>query len=165
MEIKYQIANVNDLDEIYNLVKSAIDSMIKQNIFQWDDLYPNMDDFRQDINKNQLHIGLVDNRAVIYVLNQECDNEYKNGNWKYKHQPFYIIHRLCVHPIFQNQGITKTTLMHIEEEVRALGIHSIRLNVFSENPFALKLYHHYGYSKTGDVNWRKGKFYLMEKHF
>lgn len=108
--------------------------------------------------KNQLHIGLVDNRiAVIYVLNQECDNEYKNGNWKYKHEPFYIIHRLCVNPIFQNQGIAKTTLMHIEEEVRALGIHSIRLDVFSENPFALKLYHHYGYSKTGDVNWRKGK--------
>ncbi|MDP4147194.1 MAG: GNAT family N-acetyltransferase, partial [Bacillota bacterium] len=37
------------------------------------------------------------------------------------------------------------------------------LDVFSLNPFALKMYYKQGYIKVGEVNWRKGKFYLMEK--
>lgn len=43
-------------------------------------------------------------------------------------------------------------------------INAIRLDVFSQNPFALKLYEKCGYAKTGTVNWRKGIFYLMEKY-
>lgn len=166
MKIEYRAANSDDLDEICDMVSDAVDVMIKNNIFQWDDLYPTRDDFREDIDKNQLYVGMVENCiAVIYALNQEYDTEYENGEWKYKDEPFYIIHRLCVNPAFQNKGIAKSTLHHIEEELKSLGIHAVRLDVFSKNQFALKLYTNQGYLKTGFVNWRKGEFYLMEKHF
>lgn len=42
-------------------------------------------------------------------------------------------------------------------------IESIRLDVFTQNPFALRLYEKTGYRKTGTADWRKGKFILMEK--
>lgn len=164
MEIKYRIATLEDLDEVCTLVSHAIDTMIQQNIEQWDNLYPMREDFKEDIEKKQLYVGLVDQQiAVIYVLNQEYDTEYKNGDWKYKDKPFYIVHRLCVNPAFQNKGIAKKALLHIEEQLRKIGIDAIRLDVFSKNPYALKLYSHLGYSKVGYANWRKGKFYLMEK--
>ena len=38
---------------------TAIDAMERNNIFQWDDLYPAKEDFQEDVNKNQLYVGSV----------------------------------------------------------------------------------------------------------
>lgn len=70
-----------------------------------------------------------------------------------------------MNPIFQNKGIAKSTLFYIEKQLKEIGIHVIRLDVFSDNPFALRLYNSLGYSKVGHADWRKGKFFLMEKRF
>lgn len=165
MELKYRIAEIKDLDEICHMIDSATDTMIEHEIFQWDDFYPVREDFKEDIEKQQLYVGMVKQQiAVIYVLNQECDEAYAAGDWKYKEEPFYVIHRLCVNPVFQRKGIAQSTLLHIEKELRDLGIHAIRLDVFSQNPFALKLYENVGFQRAGYVDWRKGRFYLMEKH-
>lgn len=165
MQIDYRIASMEDLPEICNLVQDATDNMIRQNIFQWDELYPEEEILREDICKKQLYIGVIDERiAVIYVLNQECDAEYKNGKWKYEDKAFYVIHRLCVNPLFQNKNVGRITMQHIEKEVLSKGVHAIRLDAFTENPYALRLYHSLGYSEVGYADWRKGRFYLMEKY-
>lgn len=165
MDLEYTTARPSDLEEICILVSSAIQAMTKQHIFQWDDHYPTKEDFREDIGKNQLYIGKTGQKiAVIYTLNQDCDDDYEMGRWKYAEEPFYVIHRLCVNPLFQNRGIARDTLLHIEKELLALGIHTIRLDVFSENPFAVKMYDHLGYFIVGHMDRRKGRFYLMEKH-
>lgn len=166
MEVTFRMATLNDLDEIDILINNAINRMVEHNIFQWDDRYPTCEDFQEDIEKKQLYVGIIDNQiAVIYALNQESDEEYANGNWKHMDKPFYVIHRLCVNPVFQQKGISKITLSHIEKQLKDLDIHAIRLDVFSKNPFALNLYRKHGYSVVGQVNWRKGMFYLMEKYF
>ena len=166
MILKYRKATQNDIDEIWNLIRNAKETMVRHNIFQWDELYPEKEDFQEDIDKNQLYVGLVNDQiAVVYALNQECEEEYENGKWKYKEESFYIVHRLCVDPRFQNKGIAKLTLLHIEKQLKAMGIHVIRLDVFQNNPFAIQLYHSLGYSKVGYVDWRMGRFYLMEKYF
>ncbi len=165
MQIEYRIACIEDLKEICDLVKNAINTMIEQNILQWDEIYPNEEVLREDINKRQLYVGAADKQiAVIYVINQECDAEYKNGKWKYEDKPFCIIHRLCVNPLFQNKGVGRITLQHIEKEAEKMGFHAIRLDAFTKNPFALKLYDSFGYSRVGYADWRKGRFYLMEKY-
>lgn len=107
-------------------------------------------DDQKDIEKEQLYVGLEDNLiVVIYALNQECDKEYENGNWKYRDESFYIVHRLCVNPHFQNKGIAKLTLLHIETQLKSKGIYVIRLDVFQNNPFAIRLYDSLDYSKVG----------------
>ena len=70
-----------------------------------------------------------------------------------------------MNPAFQNQGIAGWTLKHIEEQLTEWGIHAIRLDAFTENPYAIKLYEKMGYAKVGTVDFRKGRFYLMEKYF
>lgn len=97
------------------------------------------------------------------MINQECDEQYLNGRWKYPNSRYYVVHRLCVNPIFQNRGIGMKTMIHIENELKKIGIDTIRLDAFTLNPYALKMYKRLGYSKVGIANWRKGKFYLMEK--
>ncbi len=51
--------------------------MERKNIFQWDDLYPTKEDFQEDVDKNQLYVGMMNGQiAVVYTLNQECDEQY-----------------------------------------------------------------------------------------
>lgn len=164
MGISYRTVSIDDLDDVFHLVENAIKQMEADNIHQWDSLYPTKEDFNNDIKENQLYVGTVNGEiVVIYVLNREFEEEYKNGKWQCITENFYIIHRLCVSPKFQKQGIAGTTLRHIENELKLIGADSIRLDVFSENPYALRLYINNGYKKVGTANWRKGEFYLMEK--
>lgn len=164
MEISYRTANMDDLDDIFQIVENAVKQLEHEQIHQWDSFYPTKEDFSKDIKKHQLYIGIINNKiVVVYALNKECDEQYKNGEWQYIGDNYNVIHRLCVSPDCQNKGIAYTTLLHIESELRFLGMKAIRLDVFFENPYALKLYSNNGYQKVGIAHWRKGKFLLMEK--
>ena len=164
MEISYRVASIDDLDDIFQLVENAVKQMEHDNIHQWDSIYPTKEDFSNDIRKNELYIGIINEKiVVVYAINKECDEQYKNGEWQYIGDKFNIIHRLCVSPNFQKKGIAQTTLLHIEVELLSLGAKAIRLDVFCDNPYALKLYSNNGYHRVGIANWRKGKFLLMEK--
>ena len=148
-----------------HLVQAAIENMETLGIHQWDELYPAREVFADDISKGQLHVGVVDGVfAVIYVVNQECDVEYENGNWEYPDDRYCAIHRLCVNPAFQHQGLARRTIEYIEKQFIEAGFQTLRLDAFSENPRALKLYYGLGYKTVGFADWRKGRFFLMEKH-
>ena len=165
MKIDFQKANIKKQPEIMNLIKSAIINMEKTGIYQWDEFYPTEEVVTNDINNGELYVGKVgDKIAVIYVINTSCDKEYYDGDWQYPNANYRIIHRLCVHPDFQNNDIAKATMQHIETELRQLGVDAIRLDAFTENPYALSLYENLGYKIVGYADWRKGRFYLMEKY-
>lgn len=162
--MNFRKATSEDLTEINVLIKDAISNMERQNIHQWDEIYPAAEDFKNDFESKNLFVGTkYDEIAVVYVVSRDFDDEYNKANWQFTDGDFRIIHRLCVNPKFQNQGIAKKTLGHIENELKSQNIKSIRLDVFSENPYALSLYEKSGYKKAGSANWRKGMFFLLEK--
>ena len=162
--MEYRKASEGDIEEICILVKNAIDVMEKKGIHQWDEIYPAKEDFLNDIKGGSLYAGILDGKiAVIFALNKCQDEAYFSAEWTYREENFCVIHRLCVNPEFQNQGVAGKTLKYIEEKLSVEGIESIRLDVFTQNPFALRLYEKAGYCKTGSADWRKGKFVLMEK--
>lgn len=162
--MEYRLGKTDDIQSICNLVKTAIDTMEKQGIKQWDELYPTKADFLNDIQKNTLYVAIEDDQIVaIYVISRECDGEYDKCKWENGDETSCIIHRLCVSPEYQNVGVGKQVLEHIEHQLLTLGYGSVRLDVFTENPYAIKLYEKAGYVKRGYADWRKGRFALMEK--
>ena len=163
MKLQFRPAQANDLPEICALIRAATDAMARQGIFQWDEIYPTEADFRRDIHEGWLYVGWMEERiAVVFALNRECDAEYANGQWRHG-DAYLVLHRLCVHPAFQRRGAGRQAMAHIEAQAAAMGARSLRLDVFSQNPFALRLYAGLGYEQTGCADWRKGRFYLMEK--
>ena len=161
---EYRPGTKQDLDDIYISIQQAIAEMEKHGIFQWDNIYPGREDFEKDIDNHTLYLAYKENTlAALYVISGECDDQYSNGQWEYDEKSAYILHRFCVSPAFQNQGIGKAVLQHIEKQIKGMGYESVRLDTFTENPFANKLYLHNGYEPRGYANWRKGKFVLMEK--
>ena len=102
MNITFRKAIHTDIQEIVTLVAEAIQAMEAHRIFQWDDLYPTKEDFLEDIRKEELYVGMVHERiAVIYALNQECDDAYHAVKWSLPESNYFTIHRLCVKPCFQ----------------------------------------------------------------
>ncbi|MCM1146083.1 MAG: GNAT family N-acetyltransferase [Clostridium sp.] len=165
MKIQFKRGTIDNLDAVTALADAAIVQMESQGIMQWDEFYPTREDFRADIEAGNLYIGYdEDEAAVIYVLSQEFDEEYRNGHWKDETKSFYVLHRLCVNPKYQHQGIAGLTMAHIEKSLKAQGVEAVRLDVFTQNPYALKLYNKCGYQNVGMAHWRKGDFYLMEKY-
>lgn len=162
--MQFRPGTKEDINEIDCLIRKAIEHMEHQGIHQWDEVYPTREDFLYDIDMNTLYVAVEDDKIIaVYVINQDCDDEYYDWEWKNPDDSACLIHRLCVSPDFQNRGIGSKVLAHIEEQVKSMGYLSIRLDVFSENPYALKLYEKYGYEKRGHADWRKGRFFLMEK--
>ena len=161
----YRLALESDIDAICTLITSAIAEMERNNIYQWDSIYPAKEDFSNDIINKTLYVGTIDDDiAVVYAINKDADEQYANGLWAYPDSDYCIIHRFCVNPKFQNRGVARETLRHIESTLRENATESIRLDVFTENPYALRLYRSNGYTEVGTTHWRKGTFLLMEKH-
>lgn len=164
MRLEFRLADVKDLEDIFQIFQTAIADMNSQHIFQWDEIYPDKCILYQDICKKQLYVGISDNEIVsAYVINQECDAEYKKGAWKFPESSYCVIHRLCVNPKFQNRGVGMMTMRQIENSVREMGFDAIRLDAYTRNPFAVSMYEKLNYDKVGYADWRKGRFYLMEK--
>ncbi|MCI2106628.1 MAG: GNAT family N-acetyltransferase [Intestinimonas sp.] len=157
-------ATLADLPEVVSLFKKAIHRMSDNGIYQWDDIYPDEKILKRDIAGDTLYLYTLDGQpASVFVLNQICDSEYSDGSWKYPLSSYAVVHRLCVNPAFQHMGIGTRTMLQVEILAKSMGIESIRLDAFSLNPAALRLYDKLGYAKTGAVTFRKGLFYLFEK--
>ena len=160
----YSKADKTQTEEVFSVFSAAIQNMELQGIHQWDEIYPDKPTIADDIARNQMYIGKIDNRiAVCFVLSEEYDEEYKNGCWQHPDSRFCVIHRLCVNPEFQNKGIASETMKYIENLCKSEGYDSIRLDCFTENPYSRRLYDKTGYSVVGYANWRKGRFELREK--
>lgn len=160
----YRKGTISDLKDIVSLVEDAIREMERKGIHQWDGVYPTEADFERDILNDTLfvaeHAGEL---MAVYVISQEADEAYDRCTWKMQKETACVVHRLCVSPRFQNKGFGGQILENIEEQAAALGYRSIRLDVFTQNPYALKIYRRSHYEERGFADWRKGRFILMEK--
>lgn len=162
--MELRLGRLEDIDMISAMISKAIKEMESDGIYQWDELYPTGEDFTADISGGNLYVALEKEKiAAIYVISDESDDEYNNADWKCPKETAYVLHRFCVSPDFQNRGLGKQLLVKIEAQIKEMGYTSVRLDVFSQNPYALSLYRHNGYEARGYADWRKGRFILMEK--
>lgn len=162
--MEYRLGRKEDLDAICELISGAVELMERQGIHQWDEVYPARDVFDKDIENKSLYVALDGEKiAAIYVISGEADEAYDKVTWRDPKESAYIIHRFCVAPEYQNKGVGRIVLAHIEEQIAELGYKSVRLDVFIDNPYAQRLYIRNGYELRGFADWRKGRFSLMEK--
>ena len=162
--MNFLTAQAEDLAEILRLFRVATTRMDAHGVYQWDEIYPDEGILSEDIARGNMTIGKIDGRiAVAFMLDFCEDSDYETAAWRYCEQDIVVLHRLCVHPDFQGQGVARQAMDYLENEVRARGIQTIRLDAFSQNPTALHLYESRGYQKAGEISYRKGLFYLYEK--
>jgi len=161
---KVRKAIESDLSAVVAILKKAIRNMIDNGIYQWDEIYPTEKDIESDIEDDSLYLCIDDDKIVaFFALNRYQDPEYSEGHWQYEEVPYSVVHRLCVDPDFQGKGIGAQAMFVIENIIKNDGKEAVRLDAFSKNPAALRLYEKLGYSKVGEIRFRKGLFFLFEK--
>lgn len=166
MNIIFRKAVLSDLDEVWQMVEASIKKMISQKIFQWDEIYPCRFDLEEDIKLGEMNVALDSESGkivAIYVINSSFDEAYNSASWHCPDSNFRILHRIVVNPEFQHQGIGRAVMLHLIEDLKNLGVESLRLDVFSENPYSQAMYDRLGFVRCGEAVWRKGLFYLLEK--
>ena len=57
-------ANSKDLERIVEITKACAKHMISQNIFQWNEHYPNIEIFEEDVKNETLFVMEVDSKVV-----------------------------------------------------------------------------------------------------
>lgn len=139
-----------DLSEILDMIAECIKDMERQGIYQWNQFYPTSDIIENDIKSEDCYVIKDHEKCVAYVaINEEQSPEYSQISWLTDGRKVLVIHRLSVHPKFQGKGIAKKILEFIEEFATERNYSSIRLDAYSGNEKALKLYENFGYQKVG----------------
>ncbi len=163
MDMVFRRAEERDAETIVALFAQAIAHMRAAGIDQWDEIYPGEDVPREDIARGEMHVlergGEI---LAVVVINTRQDEEYAEGDWRCGSNPA-VIHRLCVHPVYQHQGIAAEVMRLAERLISERGCDCIRLDTFTRNPYSLRLYERLGYQRAGEVSFRKGRFVLLEK--
>ena len=164
MEMEFRTATPDDLDALVSLYGAATHDMLRQGIDQWDEYYPDREILSEDVESGDMTLGLLDGEpACAWVVNREYEPEYVSGAWEHTGGDFCVLHRLCVNPELQGRGLARQAMARMEKNAFDKGFDSVRLDVFSQNLHAQRLYERLGYKRTGEVRFRKGIFYLMEK--
>ena len=164
MEMEFRTATPDDLDALVSLYGAATQDMLRQGIDQWDEYYPDREILTEDVESGDMTLGLLDGEpACAWVVNREYEPEYVSGAWEHTGGDFCVLHRLCVNPELQGRGLARQAMARMEKNALDKGFDSVRLDVFSQNLHAQRLYERLGYKRTGEVRFRKGIFYLMEK--
>jgi len=138
------------------LTKACALSMQAQGIYQWNEHYPDQATFEKDLERQELHV-LETNGKILgaVVVSSRMDLEYRPITWLTPNSNNSYIHRLCVHPAHQGQGLARGLMDFAESLSRERECVSVRLDTFSQNKRNQAFYEQRGYLRLGDIHFPK----------
>jgi len=157
----------DDLHRIIEITKACAVFMISNNIFQWNEHYPNIETFENDALNENLYVLEINKKLIgCLVISHEMDEFYMKVKWQTPNYNNIYLHRLAVDPSYQKKGYAKQLMNFSFEYAKVNNIKSIRLDTFSGNPFNNIFYSNLGFKKLGKIYFRKQSdkpFYCFEK--
>lgn len=142
----------DDLPLIMELFDASKLDLLKREIFQWDDQYPNKQYFEWVIKEKEMFVYRKEDQVLgAIVLNEWQLPEWEEVKWSKRNGKVLVIHAFCVHPDIQGGGYGGKLLQFAEELAKEKGFVGIRLDAFSGNPRALKFYETRGFMKKGEI--------------
>lgn len=163
--LQIEQADNSDVSEVIKVISACTEAMRLASIFQWDDIYPNKEQLEEDMKDGTLYVARKSDICLGAVsFNEKQEDAYQKVEWQGSN-PVLVVHRLCIDPAFQGQGIAKQLMRFGEKMALEKGYASIRLDAYSGNPKAIGLYERLGYQKVGSVIFprRDLPFYCFEK--
>jgi GNAT superfamily N-acetyltransferase len=158
-------AQQRHIRHVARLISACTQAMRANGIYQWDEIYPNEEIIAEDVKSHSLYV-LVDGEVCIaaITLNQKQDPAYEKVQWL-GGEPVLVAHRLCVSPANQGKGSGSGLMDFAEEHAKQNAYASIRLDAYTGNLAAVRLYERRGYRNAGQVYFprRTLPFFCFEK--
>ena len=159
-------AKKKEIQEVLNITRACAQQMISEKIFQWNENYPSLDAFNNDLKRNELFV-LISEKTVIgcVTITPQIDEEYLPIKWLTPNKNNLYIHRLAIHPNYQGKGFARVLMDFAENFAIENDYSSIRLDTFSQNQRNQRFYELRGYKKLGEIffpNQSEDPFYCYE---
>lgn len=154
-----RLAKLSEIEEIIAITRACAAKMISENIYQWNEQYPNYQAFQKDVEREELYVltnkeskTTVDETILgCITISSEKDAEYDAVEWLTEDGFQIYIHRLAIHPSFQHKGYAKQLMDYAEILAKKQGAISVRLDTFSANKRNQRFYENRGYQRLGDI--------------
>ncbi|GAB4159043.1 MAG: GNAT family N-acetyltransferase [Winogradskyella sp.] len=151
---------IEDIKAIMDLTKACAKAMIANGIYQWNEHYPNVSAFVNDVERHELYVLEIDSEIKgTIVISTLMDKEYQTIKWLTMNENNIYIHRLAIHPSMQGKGYAQDLMGFAEQYAIDNNYRSIRLDTFSQNKRNQKFYELRGYNKLGDIYFPKQSKY------
>lgn len=139
---------------IKSLFRACVTHMESQDIMQWNEDYPAIENIRQDIERGELYyIGEGEEVWATITLNDKEETQYQDITWNCKTGKILVVHRLATHPAHQGKGLAQDLMTFAEDHARANNYAAIRLDAYEANPRSQRFYRKMGYAQTGYVKF------------
>ena len=153
-------ATLKDIDQIIEITKACARFMISQNIYQWNEHYPNKEAFVHDAERGELYVFEVKNLIIgCITISTFMDEEYIPITWLTNINNSIYIHRLAINPNDQGKGFAQKLMSYAENMARENNFTSVRLDTFSQNKRNQKFYEARNYKRLGNVYFPKQSDY------
>ena len=161
--LEFRKAVLDDVSRVYALKQKMLG--YKYPGFSWSESYPTEEVFRNDILRGEMYVleSRTGDLLGAVSVNEIHDDHYNCVLWEGQTPVFYI-HRLFVDPCRRGEHLGEEILRNVIERMRANGYRTARLDTFSENRSAQKLYHRMGFNLRGVIplTGKIGLFYAYE---
>ncbi len=161
-----EIGQLSDLEAIFQLYSKGRKHLNNNGIYQWIKTYPTLAIIENDLKNKELYV-LKSNTKIIgaICLSHQQEEAYQTINWQFNNIKALVIHRLVVHPKQLGKGYASIIMNFAEDFAKKQLCNTIRLDVFSKNLKAIKLYQNRDYITRGNIHFpgREEAFYAMEK--
>lgn len=145
-------ATYSDIDDILKLTKDCAKYLISNEIYQWNENYPNKKAFLKDVDRSEIFVLSKENQIIGSItISDLMDDEYLPIKWLTPNENNLYIHRLSVHPEYQKRGYAQQLMTFAEQFAINNAYTSIRLDTFSKNISNQKFYELRQYKRLGNV--------------
>lgn len=158
-------ANFQDVDEIWEILKDAIERRRLEGSEQWQNGYPNLQTIKSDIEKNNAYVLVGDEGIMGYaalIANHEPAYENIQGEWL-SDGDFLVVHRVAISEKIIGKGMAKKLFLLIEDIAKEMKIFSIKVDTNFDNLAMLAILDKLGYTYCGEVFLAGGKRKAFEK--
>ncbi len=134
----FRLATLKDINQIMEAVEDSREILRLQGNGQWQDGYPNKDDFINDINNQNLYVVLDKNDetkiAGVCALTfyEEDYHHLYEGEWL-TDLDYMVMHRVALNKRYAHQGYGDLLFETFLDVAKLKGYHSLRIDTHEGN--------------------------------
>lgn len=152
----FRLALMEDIPEIWDILRRAILRRKADGSNQWQDGYPNPEVIKVDIEKNAGYVLMINEKIAGYIaiyINDEPAYLDLVGEWL-SQTDFVVYHRVAVAEAFLGHGYAQMLMNYVEYVAHKNKITSIKADTNFDNQQMLYLFKKLGYTYCGEVTFR-----------
>ena len=150
-----------DLPELMALFSEARATIAALGIDQWQNGYPNEEIVSEDIDDQRSYAARKDNAlcgSFVLMEREPLYDRIEDGAWLTgdRTSGYLAIHRVAVAVACRGQGISTAILNFAEEEAKARGLTSLRIDTHKGNVVMRRMLEKHGFSLCGVIHLANG---------